>query len=78
MIGHFTYQTAYVTGLGGISYCNQTLLLREGGVWHETTVQQQTTSETGVIADIGNLASLVYGTPAQNTLAILEPPSKIR
>ena len=25
-----------------------------------------------------NLASLVYGTPAQNTLAILEPPSKIR
>ena len=32
-------------------------------------------SYTGVI---GNLASLVYGTPAQNTLAILEPPSKIR
>ena len=24
---------AYVTGLGGMSYCNQTLLLQEGGVW---------------------------------------------
>ena len=27
---------------------------------------------------IGNLASPVYGTPAQNTLAILDLPSKIR
>ena len=27
---------------------------------------------------IGNLASPVFGTPTQNTLAILEPPSKIR
>ena len=33
------------------------------------------TSRTVVI---GNLASPIYGTPAQNTLAILEPPSKIR
>ena len=32
VIGHFTCQTAYVTGLGGMSYCNQTLLLREGEV----------------------------------------------
>ena len=27
---------------------------------------------------IGNLASPVFGTPTQNTLAILEPLSKIR
>ena len=27
---------------------------------------------------IGNLASPVFGTPTQNSLAILEPPSKIR
>ena len=33
VIGHFTCQTAYITGLGGMLYCNQTLLLREGGVW---------------------------------------------
>ena len=33
VIGHFTCQTAYVTGSGGMSYCNQTLLLREGRVW---------------------------------------------
>ena len=33
VISHFTCQTAYVTGLDGMSYCNQTLLLPEAGVW---------------------------------------------
>ena len=33
VIGHFTCQTVYVTGSGGMSYFNQTLLLWEGGVW---------------------------------------------
>ena len=33
VIGHFTCQTAYVTGSSGMSYCNQTLLLWEGGIW---------------------------------------------
>ena len=32
VIGHFTCQMAYVTGSGGMSCCNQTLLLWEGGV----------------------------------------------
>ena len=32
VIGHFTCQTAYVTGSSGMSYGNQTLL-REGWVW---------------------------------------------
>ena len=38
VIGHFTCQTAYVTGSSGMSYCNQTLLLREGGVWARDSV----------------------------------------
>ena len=41
----------------------------------DCTCVDQASNEAGVI---GNLASPVYGTPAQNTLAILEPPSKIR
>ena len=38
VIGHFTYQTAYVTGSGGMSYCNQILFLsRRVGSGDETT-----------------------------------------
>ena len=47
VIGHFTCQTAYVTGLTGMSYCNQTLFLREGGVWARD--YPKTTIHTGLI-----------------------------
>ena len=43
--------------------------------FHKSMVYNFMLSAAGVI---GNLASPVYGTPAQNTLAILDPPSKIR
>ena len=33
VISHFTCQAAYVTGSDWMSYCNQTLLLLEAGVW---------------------------------------------
>ena len=41
VIGHFTCQTAYITGSGGMSYCNQTLLLWEGGVWARDYKQEE-------------------------------------
>ena len=51
VIGHFTCQTAYVTGSGGMSYCNQTLLLREGGVWAWDYIQKgwMYTTETKMV-----------------------------
>ena len=38
VIGHFTCQTAYVTGSDGISYCNQTFFSGRMGSGHETNL----------------------------------------
>ena len=51
-------------------------------LWGSTVVSRQRLTKmqtlgTVMTGVIGNLASPVYGTPAQNKLAILEPPSKI-
>ena len=44
VIGHFTCQTAYVTGSGGMSYCNQPLLLSgRVGSGHETNAMHEHT-----------------------------------
>ena len=78
LIGHYPFWV--ISPRNSTSFTRPFLARRRARAGHETKTKSKVGPKKkyawpGVI---GNLASPVYGTLTQNTLAILEPPSKIR